>query len=268
MKKFIITEEEKNRIINLHKTAVSKQYLNEIYEGGLIQSGDELCDIICKDKLAAYGSNGSVVKEIQHALAKCGYNTKYGGGGMNQACGKNVDSCDGKFREQTRDAVKDFQQSNGLKVDGKVGYNTLIALQQEGCIELPDCQCDDQQQQDSDYNFKNPKEIIDNVECEKLKKCVYDYIMIPVPDYIGFNKCLSGEKQSDMDETDYENLEKDGFVEGCSWIIRTNDAEKYKTILSCPDLLNCMPSAGKDMRYCNSKAIKACKEKGCTQITY
>lgn len=271
-KSFLITEEERKRIINMHTYATKTQHLNESYEFGIIQEGDELCDIICKRKMAAYGSNGDVVKEIQHALSKCGYNIKYEGGGMNTGCAKDKNNCDGKFRQHTRDAVKEFQKKNGLTVDGKVGYNTLKALEEEGCIDLPQCNCDDydkDQQQDNDFNYDDPKKIIDNINCDKLKKCVYDHILIPAPDYNGFDKCIGIGQKGDMDDEDYSNLEKDGFVEGCTWYIRTNDLNKgYKRIMACPDYLDCMPGPNKDMTYCNSKAIQTCKAKGCTKITY
>ena len=105
-KRFTITEEEKRRIIGMHQIATKSHYIMEKYEGGLIMVGDDLCEIECERKIAAYGSNGDAVKEIQHALSKCGYNTEYEGGGMNQGCGEDKNNCDGKFREHTRDSVK------------------------------------------------------------------------------------------------------------------------------------------------------------------
>jgi hypothetical protein len=271
-KSFLITEQERKRIIGMHTYATRTQHLNEIYEGGIIQEGDDLCEIICKRKMAAYGSNGDAVKEIQHALAKCGYNAKYEGGGMNTGCAKDKNSCDGKFRQHTRDAVKEFQKDNKLTVDGKVGYNTLMSLQEEGCIDLPDCKCDDDnnQKQDNDLKFDDPKKMIDDVNCDTLKKCVYDHIiMVPVPDYNKFNKCIGGGQKDDTDLKDNIYLDKEGFVEGCTWHIRTNDTTQgYKRIIECPKSLNCMPGPNKDMKYCNSKAIKACEAKKCTNITY
>ena len=146
-----------------------------------------------------------------------------------------------------------------------------MSLQEEGCIDLPDCKCDDyDKNQENDFNYDDPKKIIDDINCDTLKKCVYDHILIPAPDYNGFNKCIGFGQKGDMDETDYSNLEKDGFVEGCAWHIRTNktSTKGYEYIIECPDYLNCMPGPNKDMRYCNSKAIQACKTKGCTKITY
>lgn len=59
------------------------------------------------------GSTGSTVKTIQRKLKNWGY---YNG------------SVDGVFGSKTKQAVRYFQQKNGLKVDGIVGNNTLKAL--------------------------------------------------------------------------------------------------------------------------------------------
>lgn len=55
-----------------------------------------------------YGSKGSDVKELQQYLNNNGYNL----------------SVDGDFGDNTLSAVKDYQQKNGLSVDGIVGNNT------------------------------------------------------------------------------------------------------------------------------------------------
>ncbi len=273
---FLITEDERRRIIGMHQTATKKHYIMEKYEGGLIMEGDDLCDIECENKIAAYGSNGDAVKEIQHALSKCGFNIKYEGGGMNTGCAKDKNKCDGKFRQHTRDAVKEFQKANGLFVDGKVGSITLAKLVSEGCLDDPQCDCNNQQDVIDDYDQDiidtDPIKIIDTVDCEKLKKCVKEYILsLDIPDYKGFKSCIGNEDQlKDSDQEDPANFDKDGFVEGCAWFIRTNEnTVGYKRIMSCPDYLNCMPSTNRDnLKYCNSKAIQACKAKGCTKITY
>ncbi len=64
---------------------------------------------------AAYkrGSSGSAVTQIQQKLSNWGY---YSG------------SIDGIFGSRTEKAVRDFQQKNGLTVDGIVGDATLKAL--------------------------------------------------------------------------------------------------------------------------------------------
>lgn len=59
-----------------------------------------------------YGANGNEVKELQQYLNKNGYNL----------------AVDGGFGDKTLSAVKDYQQKNGLTVDGIVGSNTWESL--------------------------------------------------------------------------------------------------------------------------------------------
>ena len=59
------------------------------------------------------GSSGATVSEIQSRLKNWGY---YSG------------SVDGVYGSQTEEAVRWFQQKNGLQVDGQVGDLTLAAL--------------------------------------------------------------------------------------------------------------------------------------------
>jgi len=203
-KRFTITEEEKRRIIGMHQTANKNHYIMEKYEGGLIMEGDDLCEIECERKMAAYGSNGDAVKEIQHALAECGYNTKYEGGGMNQGCREDKNKCDGKFRQHTRDSVKEFQEENGLTVDGKVGSNTLKKLISEGCLDDPQCDCE---KQDFDQEFKQDdtkQDYVEQFDCEEVKHCMQKYLFAnPVPDYSGFMECILNNARKDNDNTNY-----------------------------------------------------------------
>ncbi|MDP2922425.1 MAG: peptidoglycan-binding domain-containing protein [Candidatus Omnitrophota bacterium] len=53
-------------------------------------------------------------EQIQAALKKAGFYTE---------------TVDGKLGKKTKDAVKEFQKANGLKVDGKVGKQTWSKLQ-------------------------------------------------------------------------------------------------------------------------------------------
>jgi hypothetical protein len=168
-----------------------KSIINEAFLP-IIQQGDDLCDILCGRKQAKYGSNGDAVKKIQNGLSKCGYNPNKMGGGINQGCGEDWTKCDGKFREETKKATEDFQRSNGLKVDGAVGYNTLIVMGKK-CLELPKCDCNEQgagnngnQSGDNNNNnngegrsdwwnlvdFKGPK--MD--DCNTINRCLYKAI--------------------------------------------------------------------------------------------
>jgi len=60
-----------------------------------------------------YGSKGDLVTQVQNKLKSWGY---YAG------------NVDGIYGSQTVEAVKSFQQKNGLTVDGIVGSNTFAAL--------------------------------------------------------------------------------------------------------------------------------------------
>lgn len=197
----------KKRVFRLTESQIerlSKRFLNESY--GLITYQDTICEIVCKEKVAKYGSRGDVVKMIQHLLYANKYNTKYSGGGMKgDYCYIDFRDCDGIFKDHTKNAVEDFQRVAGINVDGVVGYETWKAM----CSKLTftkslpkdkfckDCPCDDFQDDFKD-DFKDidvfdPIKGIDSIDCEKLKKCVKDHILIPGPNYLGFEKCIGGE---------------------------------------------------------------------------
>ena len=63
-----------------------------------------------------YGSRGSSVLELQKALLALGFNPN---------------GTDGKYGSGTREAVKAYQKSRGLSVDGKAGNITLTLLYSE-----------------------------------------------------------------------------------------------------------------------------------------
>ena len=63
----------------------------------------------------SYGSSGDEVKKMQQALINAGYDLGDTG-------------ADGQFGEKTQAAVKQYQQANGLAVDGIAGNNTLSKL--------------------------------------------------------------------------------------------------------------------------------------------
>ena len=71
----------------------------------------ERLNIFKKNKLVV--NDDLNVKLIQKILKKAGFNP-----------GK----VDGKFGENTKKAVKQFQNSHGLNPDGKIGYKTLLKL--------------------------------------------------------------------------------------------------------------------------------------------
>ena len=63
-------------------------------------------------RMLTYGSSGEDVKELQKALNNAGYSL----------------DVDGKFGAKTQSAVKSYQKSKGLSVDGIVGNNTWTSL--------------------------------------------------------------------------------------------------------------------------------------------
>lgn len=72
--------------------------------------------------LISRGSKGEGVKEFQEILVNLGYDLgEYG---------LNKDGIDGKFGPKTKEAVKQFQKDQGLKVDGIIGIETATALSQ------------------------------------------------------------------------------------------------------------------------------------------
>lgn len=64
------------------------------------------------NKTLSYGSSGDEVKKLQKALNNAGYSL----------------DVDGEFGRKTQNAVKAYQQKNGLSVDGIVGVNTWNSL--------------------------------------------------------------------------------------------------------------------------------------------
>ena len=68
------------------------------------------------------GVKGEKVKEMQKRLRKLGYLAMY---------------ADGDFGPRTEEAVKLFQQTAGLKVDGIAGYKTLKALNDKDAPKCP-----------------------------------------------------------------------------------------------------------------------------------
>jgi len=205
MKKIIkLKESDLQRIV--------KRVLTESYEGGSIQIGDVPCDIWCQQKLAKSGSNGDIVKMIQHLLSRGGYNPKYSGGGMTgDKCYGKWQYCDGKFRGHTKDAVIEFQREYGLTPDGVVGYNTLskmcevLSPEPTSNFNLCDkqCRCSDIDS-DRDSNPIDNVEIDVDIDCDDLRNCVDKYLFgVPAPDMGGFISCYRKKDKSDGRDKDF-----------------------------------------------------------------
>jgi len=105
MKKFVITEEEKNSILGMHVNATKRQYLSET--------------VLTEQP---YFLEPSEVFEIQNGL-------------NDYFKSKNVNIrvvADGAWGPKTIDALKKFQQMEGLEADGKMGPNTMAKLKSLG----------------------------------------------------------------------------------------------------------------------------------------
>ena len=125
-KKIKLTESDLENII--------KRVLNEQ------SSQSPLCPVQCKTKVLGKGNAGEDVKLIQNALAKCGFNKEKFGGGMKVGCDKDHTKCDGNFNTETAKAVREFQKSVGITMDGLVGPKTLAKLMDK-CLKPFDCIC-------------------------------------------------------------------------------------------------------------------------------
>jgi peptidoglycan hydrolase-like protein with peptidoglycan-binding domain len=105
MKKFVITEEEKNSILGMHVSATKRQYLSET--------------VLTEQP---YFLEPSEVFEIQNGL-------------NDYFKSKNVNIKvvpDGAWGPKTIEALKKFQQMEGLEADGKMGPNTMAKLKSLG----------------------------------------------------------------------------------------------------------------------------------------
>lgn len=232
-----------------------KVALNEAYLP-LIQEGDDLCEIICYRKQAKFGSNGDAVKKIQNGLAKCGHNPNKMGGGMNQGCGEDWTKCDGKFREETKKAVEDFQKANGLKVDGAVGIGTLRAMGKK-CLQLPDCDCkapvdrDTNVTDDTTKGTQEPQDwwtLIDGGnesmnDCNQINRCLYKAL----------KRCR---------KTDVQNCFSNTFFE-CMRGQEKKTPESSKKCGNCPKYINRMPGPYQKPL---SSWEERCIESGCSKI--
>ena len=188
------------------------------------------------------GSNGDVVKMIQHLLYNGGYNQEYSGGGMTgDACYGKWQHCDGKFRRHTKDAVLEFQREYGLKPDGVVGYQTLSkmcevlspnSVNSDFTLCERQCRC-------SDRNPTDNVEINVDIDCEDLRNCVDKYIFGgTTPDMSGFFECYYNSKN--------RNKQKDSEL-----CVRCK--EKYPK-----GYINLMPSPGTDKTDEMIRFAKSC----------
>jgi hypothetical protein len=236
----------KKTILNRRRT------INEAYLP-IIQQGDDICDIVCERKQAKFGSNGDVVKLIQHGLSKCGFNVKREGGGILKGCKDDPKNCDGLFRGETKKAVEEFQAANKLTADGSVGKSTIMKLYDNKCITFKDCGCQTQDTEDQS-TIPEKESFLDGVDCDELIDCLKKLMVgdngkkldsIPV---FNLELCLS--KKTPLPK---KNLLPKKEGSRCVWQGKT-----------CPSTLNCMPSTG-GVNPCQTFMGKYCISTGCTK---
>ena len=218
-----------------------------------------LCPIQCKKKVLGKGNAGEDVKLIQNALAKCGFNKEKFGGGMKVGCDKDYTKCDGKFNTETAKAVREFQKSVGITMDGLVGPKTLAALTKgnsakDACLSPVKCSC-------------KKKEPIKNVPGDKDKrKDLTPSVDIEVT--VGCKKSMSCFEKHKKDACGLANCLgiciPDGMCKG-----QMLDKPKDKPVndvdcKECPKYINEMPGVG--VRIERTDKIQRCIDTGCTRV--
>lgn len=237
-KKIKLTESDLENII--------KRVLNEQSSQSL------LCPIQCKTKVLGKGNAGEDVKLIQNALAKCGFNKENFGGGMKVGCDKDHTKCDGKFNTETAKAVREFQKSVGITMDGLVGPKTLAKLMegQDPCLAPIKCSCKKKEPiknkpgvgADETKNLAPTDKV--TVGCKKSISCFEKH----KDDACGLANCLG-------------ICIPDGMCKGQMLDKPLNDIDCKE----CDKYFNEMPGVG--VRKERTFQIQRCIDTGCTTVT-
>lgn len=240
-KKIKLTESDLENII--------KRVLNEQ------SSQNPLCPVQCKTKVLGKGNVGEDVKLIQNALAKCGFNKEKFGGGMKVGCDKDHTKCDGKFNSETAKAVREFQKSVGITIDGLVGKDTLSKLMegQDPCLKPFECICKKKTDKISTLPSDQEQSVIgggnsgDSVKvgCKKSISCFEKH----KNDACGLANCLG-------------ICIPDGMCKGKKMYDDrpVNDSDCKE----CPKYINEMPGMG--IRKKRTDKIQRCIDTGCTRV--
>jgi len=253
-KRITLSESEKLNIQNLYQGLLSEQSTTTDTpnkEGGeqtpttpeqgdkkpnprkYLPISDEFCDIALGKAQVKKGAEGELVKLFQEALIKCGIELPEFG-------------ADGKFGNETRDGVREFQRRENLTVDGGIGVETAGKMCELGCIPKEICnKCNNRDEIDKDdlISGGDVPDKIGAVDCEKITRC-YDksktnnFPLKAFAKCMGFEKCLS-------DVTD--RIGKCG---------------------ECPKSYDAMPKINKKVNNEYWQFIQKCEEKGCTEIYY
>jgi hypothetical protein len=243
-KKIKLTESDLENII--------KRVLNEQSSQSL------LCPIQCKTKVLGKGNAGEDVKLIQNALAKCGFNKENFGGGMKVGCDKDHTKCDGKFNTETAKAVREFQKSVGITMDGLVGPKTLAKLMegQDPCLAPIKCSCKKKEPIKNKPGVgKDERKSVDlsdktTVGCKKSISCFEKH----KDDACGLANCLG-------------ICIPDGMCKGQMLDKKPLDRTPVNDIdcKECPKYFNEMPGVG--VRKERTYQIQRCIDSGCTTVT-
>ena len=226
---------------------IIKRVLNEQSSQSL------LCPIQCKTKVLGKGNAGEDVKLIQNALAKCGFNKENFGGGMKVGCDKDHTKCDGKFNTETAKAVREFQKSVGITMDGLVGPKTLAKLMEGAgsCLSPIKCSC----------KKKEPIKNKPGVGADETKN------LAPTDKVtVGCKKSISCFEKHKNDACGLANCLgiciPDGMCKGQMLDKPVNDVDCRE----CPQYINEMPGVYK--RKERTDKIQRCIDTGCTTVTY
>ena len=256
-KKIKLTESDLENII--------KRVLNEQ------SSQSPLCPVQCKTKVLGKGNAGEDVKLIQNALAKCGFNKEKFGGGMKVGCDKDHTKCDGNFNTETAKAVREFQKSVGITMDGLVGPKTLAKLMESReekappyvtpCLSPIKCNCkkktdkiSDQEQSVTDgggnNNLRDGGGNSGNsvkVGCKKSMDCFKKHSDGNfISNACGLANCLGICIPDGMCKGKYDRPVNDSDCKGC------------------PKYINEMPGVG--IRKKRTDKIQRCIDTGCTTV--
>lgn len=256
-KRITLSESEKLNIQNLYKGLLSEQ--QEKGSGGetggnimkpnpegpsdnvkgpnprkYLPISDEFCDIRLGKAQVKKGAEGELVKLFQEALIKCGIELPEFG-------------ADGKFGNETRDGVREFQRREDLTVDGGIGIETSGKLCELGCIPKEICsKCENSDEIDNDVPDQ-----VGGVECDKVKECYKKALYIDVKDpsesLKRFAKCMGLDKCFDSIDG-IGNPERTGKCKGC------------------PEVFNAQPGPNRKLDSKTYNHIQYCADEGCTQI--
>jgi peptidoglycan hydrolase-like protein with peptidoglycan-binding domain len=137
---FLINEEEKNRILNLHETATKRHYLSEQQTTGYVIRLTEsdlkktIKKVLLREDVEALPDIRKFplgkVEDVQQSLIKIGYSGNTGKPITKdiQGCLYDTEKCDGIYGKYTRAAVIKYQKDNGIRPTGNVGPITSKRL--------------------------------------------------------------------------------------------------------------------------------------------